>query len=518
MLKSLKFDIYKNGYNASKINCIDIPIAGASGYYNYENYFYYCFYYSMFTNWTNIKNDHWLTLRNEILKKIGLTLVVNKINAPSQLIPSIKSHIDNMQPLILIAKYNSLFYSGSYLNMADKGSHGIIISGYDTERPLIIVRESVHIDNDLFSTVKVEALAKFQITDDILLDIWNKTNTSYREENSPFYNTLYSIEKTGEPCINNYKELLDDFLNNFDPNCSKLAEVVNSFNDCIDNMKSYGSIELLRRIFYGSITVLFEILAKAIRVEMLSEENQNRFNIFTDEYKKFRYFLLSKLHAQALRNKPLNITQKEKFLEEIHTKDNELIKLIKEFYSLNLENLSQNKIVEVEAFEKEYVNYALGAVATADSEYNPNPDLHYRASQAVNGKYAMPEKDMWISTDLESIHWLKVDLGQARTINKFIIKHAQSPVNITVDFTIQGSSDSKRWQDLVKVKGNDSNVTTHDIAPSAYRYFRLYITGPALNNFCARIYGFEAWGCKQMLQEDLESREDNINEQQSAIV
>ena len=144
--------------------------------------------------------------------------------------------------------------------------------------------------------------------------------------------------------------------------------------------------------------------------------------------------------------------------------------------------------------------------------------MRYRASQAVNGKYAMPEKDMWISTDLESIHWLKVDLGQTRTINKFVIKHAQSPVNITVDFTIQGSSDSKRWQDLVKVKGNDSNVTTHDIAPSAYRYFRLYITGPALNNFCARIYGFEAWGCKQMLQEDLESREDNINEQQSAIV
>lgn len=92
--------IYKNGYNASQINCIDIPIAGASGYYNYENYFYYCFYYSMFTNWTNIKNNHWLTLRNEILKKIGLTMVVNKIDDSSQLIPFIKSHIDNMQPLI----------------------------------------------------------------------------------------------------------------------------------------------------------------------------------------------------------------------------------------------------------------------------------------------------------------------------------------------------------------------------------------------------------------------------------
>lgn len=67
------------------------------------------------------------------------------------------------------------------------------------------------------------------------------------------------------------------------------------------------------------------------------------------------------------------------------------------------------------------INYALGAEAIADSEYNPNVDLHYKASQAVDGKRDISAKDMWISTNLRSTHWLKVDLGQSKTITKFVI-------------------------------------------------------------------------------------------------
>ena len=201
MLKSIEIDVYSNGFNASKINCIDIPIAGATGCYNYENYFYYCFYYSMFLNWTDMENEDWLSFRNEILKRLGLRMIANRIDDFSQLISTIKFHIDNLHPLILIARYNSLFYYNSYLKMDYKASHGIIISGYETDKPIIVIRESVHIDKEIFNFLKVQSLSKFLLTENMLKDMWNITNISYKEENNPNYNIIYNIEKIEQPHI-----------------------------------------------------------------------------------------------------------------------------------------------------------------------------------------------------------------------------------------------------------------------------------------------------------------------------
>ncbi|GII57097.1 hypothetical protein Pth03_54860 [Planotetraspora thailandica] len=95
--------------------------------------------------------------------------------------------------------------------------------------------------------------------------------------------------------------------------------------------------------------------------------------------------------------------------------------------------------------------------------------------------------------------WLEADLGSVRSLNRFVVDHAEtggeSPSWNTVDFTIQvRSSTSDPWTTVATVTGNTAATTTHPASVSA-RYVRLNITKPTQNSDpAARIYEFEAWG------------------------
>jgi F5/8 type C domain. len=181
-------------------------------------------------------------------------------------------------------------------------------------------------------------------------------------------------------------------------------------------------------------------------------------------------------------------------MNEIWDMDNQLFNLVNELYSNNKQNQKEqfSKITS-----KNLINYALSAKVTADSEFRNQNNIYFKASQAVNCKWENWSVNMWYSDELISTHWLKVDLGQSREISKFIIRHNNVRGEITVDFKIQGSHNGKRWDNLIVITGNDSNTTTHDIIPTAYRYFRLYITYPGQNDFFARINNFEIWGVQE---------------------
>ncbi len=136
-------------------------------------------------------------------------------------------------------------------------------------------------------------------------------------------------------------------------------------------------------------------------------------------------------------------------------------------------------------------NYALSPTATADSAL-------FSASQAIDGQWASQANDAWVSTGATSTHWLQLDLGSLKTVNKIIVKHVgynsnDNPDYNTVDYAIEGSMDNVNWTTLVEVTGNTANATTHEIDPGVFRYIRLEITDPGPDNY-ARIYEFEVWG------------------------
>lgn len=334
MLKSLRIDYYPDGYRLKHINCMDFAIAGASGYYNYDNYFYYCFYYCLLNNWTGKKEYNWISFKNEILTKLGLRLNFIEVNDTNELIASIKGNIDNQCPIVMLVKCCATFFSNLYLTN-NVASHSIIISDYDAERKIVIIREGLLNWEVTQNVMRGDPFLKLQLTEDLISDIWLKSNNLFKEENSGIYNKLFSIEKISEPQIISYNGLIEDFINNYNINDSNLIQLVDGFNDNIVGMKNNIYIESIRRNFQGSINILFDVFEKSFDFLKYDNYKKKRFYEFRDKYKNFRHLIISKLHINVLRDKYLDKVKISKITDEIRNMDTELFALVNEFYLYN---------------------------------------------------------------------------------------------------------------------------------------------------------------------------------------
>ncbi|MEU6979271.1 discoidin domain-containing protein [Streptomyces sp. NPDC046371] len=138
-------------------------------------------------------------------------------------------------------------------------------------------------------------------------------------------------------------------------------------------------------------------------------------------------------------------------------------------------------------------NLALNRPATASGQCNTAET----PAKAVNGSVSGGNTDKWCTTT--SAKWLEVDLGSARPLNRFVVKHAaaggESAAWNTRDFRVEvRDSTTAAWTTAVTVTGNTAATTTHPVALTA-RYVRLVVTAPTqTTDPAARIYEFEAWG------------------------
>ncbi|MEV7602434.1 discoidin domain-containing protein [Kitasatospora sp. NPDC089797] len=136
---------------------------------------------------------------------------------------------------------------------------------------------------------------------------------------------------------------------------------------------------------------------------------------------------------------------------------------------------------------------ALNRPATASGQCNADEG----PAKAVNGSVSGGTGDKWCT--LTAAKWLEVDLGSAKKLDRFVVKHAQaggeSAAYNTRDFSIQvRSKNTDPWTTVANVTGNTAGTTSHSVDTTA-RYVRLVITKPTQNTDpAARIYEFEAWG------------------------
>ena len=142
----------------------------------------------------------------------------------------------------------------------------------------------------------------------------------------------------------------------------------------------------------------------------------------------------------------------------------------------------------------------LGAFAYASSTYG----AAYVADKAIDGKWTHPETDAWMASAVNPPHFIRLDLGEVRTIDRVRIIHkalreAASPA-ASSDFHVQASRKPwGPWQDLVApVRGNRAVVTEHVFKPTQARYVRLLIEAAEQSgNARARIYELEVFAPKQ---------------------
>jgi len=327
MLISLDIDCYENSYHPNHVSCFHIPVAAACGYYNFDNYYYYLFYHCLSENWPNNELD-WFEKVLSILNTLGLTMKINHADNSSDFISLIKSKIGKHSMVILPAVYIYLFYFPQYKNNAT--THYLMVSGYDAQRSAIQIRDTIQ---DFIIT---PGLYKIQMHESLLKEIWISSNDFFREKNSKNYEMFYSIEKTGESKINSYIDITKDFLCNYNPENSKLTDIVEHFPNFIENTKKneLSSVLYLKRQLCYTTAVLFDCFVNIFNIN--NRALVNELHIFKEQYINFRDRIVTKMHAEALRNKNFSIDERENIKSEILLKDRKLFSIIQDILRVQL--------------------------------------------------------------------------------------------------------------------------------------------------------------------------------------
>jgi alpha-mannosidase len=151
-----------------------------------------------------------------------------------------------------------------------------------------------------------------------------------------------------------------------------------------------------------------------------------------------------------------------------------------------------------------HVNVArpkFGTKAIASSQFGPD----YGPEKAIDGKWAARPTDKWNSAANVQPHFLRLDLGQVRTIDRVRIYHEgimpDGDEPTTADFRVQHSQRQwGPWVDLLKpVRDNRGGITEHVFKPTRTRYVRLLIETGEQNeaNTYGRIFELEVYSPKQ---------------------
>ena len=108
MYKEIKMDDCINGYNINHFDCIKLAIACMTSQFGQFTYQASCAYESIFNNWEieNVERN-----RNNILNKLGLSLVEVNVGTCEQFDCVVKDIIDEGSSLLFLPIYNTMFYS-----------------------------------------------------------------------------------------------------------------------------------------------------------------------------------------------------------------------------------------------------------------------------------------------------------------------------------------------------------------------------------------------------------------------
>lgn len=222
------------------------------------------------------------------------------------------------------AVYIYLFYLPVFRNNAT--NHFFIVSGYDPQRSAIQIQDTVR------DFVIAPGLYPLQMHESLLKGIWTNSNNFFKEKSQDFLcNNFFSIEKPCKSRINSYYDLIADFLANYSPENSELANTVKHFPRLIYSVKNndFGTTLYLKRELCHTTAVLFDCLEKAFYSEQKDVNKLSELHVFKEQYITFRDKTVTKIYAEALREKNLAEKEKESIINDILFMDRKLFSFVK---------------------------------------------------------------------------------------------------------------------------------------------------------------------------------------------
>jgi hypothetical protein len=336
MYKKLEIDWHPKGYHGSfHLNCIDICIAASAGYFCSDYYYYYCLYWWVYIYWNYETKNY----SKSILNKLGLSIEYIEPVDGTDLLCLIKKSIDEQRPIIMLPSYTALFYCETYLMEFDDyldQPHAIIISGYDTERPVILIRESMLLEFSNLDEFKKfikpvisgAPFMKLQITDNMLCDIWSKSRVK----------TIIVLSKTHDGIIKNINDILCDIISNNFEKKSNILEIVIEYNK---NLTERDYNVYYRRALANSAWIIFDIIEKYYQIDSLAKEPKEQYYSIKADYIKMRDKVLTRLHYLSKKGSIISPDEKNKLKQKVHQQD---VRLLGFFSFLTVNQVSMKSL------------------------------------------------------------------------------------------------------------------------------------------------------------------------------
>ncbi|MHB8063323.1 MAG: hypothetical protein ACYDG2_11920 [Ruminiclostridium sp.] len=333
MGRSLDIDMYKDGFSIKSVDCIHGPIAAAAGYYTYDFYFYYNFLHCIYVQTSIIYELNLNTYATKILENMGLSLeIIDCTNiSDKEAISNISDIIIDGIPVILVTKYNALFYNAFYKNTSFKLTHAIIINEYLDGNRVFGIKESTLLRDYIETYKNTDLFFLLHITDIMLYDIWMIANEQFSAEHSFFYKKFFAVKKNTQKIVNINMVIrqAENILNDWD----------NMLIDTIDNYDKEGYfdystydidwlLEYQRQRYCGSLKPIYNLLYSCCGDD---SDKYQKVSKVEEKQTSARKRVLDILQMAILKNQTLSKDKRQELKSIVMDTDNEMIHLIKSF-------------------------------------------------------------------------------------------------------------------------------------------------------------------------------------------
>ena len=286
--------------------------AGAASAYGAQKYNQFCFLAACFSNWGTV--NRLLTLipyLDKIARLVGLAIEQIPHGPIVDLLPIVKECIDKGIPVLFRVKVNSLFYSPNFRKISDDYQHYIVVSDYDDERDIFIIRDNEQIYNSFNGLLDNDNVGLFKL---------QITSSMFRVICENMLESCTLVKSKRPSSVVNDRDLLAVLQTSLsyysDMKYNRLVDFIMN----IDNL--YETAKLSIQTYYGSIQVLYNVIEN-ICAEAginLGEDYEKKKNNYLNK----RYETLIRINVERSKDKNIDPSVKEKLIHEI-CKNDELL-------------------------------------------------------------------------------------------------------------------------------------------------------------------------------------------------
>lgn len=317
-------DFYSDGASIEMVDCVNLPIAAASGHYNRENYFTYILKYAFLNNWIACKDINDFTFiekANMVINEMGLCMKAKKAENTEAFLSIIQKKMREQIPVLLLVKYNAEYYNEIYHSDESYGSHMLIVDRWNENTGVYEVRNSTYGRQHKMLETKAELFFPLHYEEEQLTRLWIESCMDDEDDSAKY---IYTIEKFEEKKITIFDILKQIEAFHYEKNQFTVYAEKSSYipeEEWIHHKRGY----------VGTIKSIKMVLEHWDKTENIKLDSWKELLAYMEVFIKERDLAYNNLFRNWKRKKKMTEEMIQDFDEKINLMDRKFFGLVNEF-------------------------------------------------------------------------------------------------------------------------------------------------------------------------------------------